>query len=292
MANENIFDTLLAEDSDDRNNEASENTEAVEPEKRQRRIPRGAAPPGLSLGEAVEIATRLCEEAGGEAIYSQLSSITNNSPGSSTFIKKLTALKNYGLVQEEGKANNKMIRLTDDIGFIITAPKSEAERAEALRQAFLRIDLFSKLYEKFKGRLLPQDIFLVNTIADYVPREVAQTWLERFKQSAYAANLLEERSDGKTLVLEAIPTSQPKRQPEPEIKAEQAEERQPQQPQAQPLAQSISDDAIRMPIALGPGRLAHIELPRDWKPTELKKLLAILKLSLGDDSEIPDEKAG
>jgi hypothetical protein len=45
-------------------------------------------------------------------------------------------------------------------------------------------------------------------------------------------------------------------------------------------------ESIQMPIPLAPGRLAYIQLPKDWKPKEVKKLISILNLSLGvDDSE-------
>jgi hypothetical protein len=44
-------------------------------------------------------------------------------------------------------------------------------------------------------------------------------------------------------------------------------------------------DVIRTPIALAPGRLAYIELPKDWTQRELKKLLKLLELSLGDAEE-------
>jgi len=46
---------------------------------------------------------------------------------------------------------------------------------------------------------------------------------------------------------------------------------------------SQKDRCIRMPIALGPSRLAYIELPSDWdSPKELNKLLSLLKISLSD----------
>jgi hypothetical protein len=37
---------------------------------------------------------------------------------------------------------------------------------------------------------------------------------------------------------------------------------------------------IRMPIALGPDRLAHVELPKDWNEKDAIKLLAMLRLTL------------
>jgi hypothetical protein len=39
----------------------------------------------------------------------------------------------------------------------------------------------------------------------------------------------------------------------------------------------------RVPIALGPERRAYIELPEDWNSKDLKKLLKMLELSLGED---------
>jgi hypothetical protein len=48
-------------------------------------------------------------------------------------------------------------------------------------------------------------------------------------------------------------------------------------------------DATRTPIPLGLGRTAYLELPKDWKPSDLKKLIGILKLSLEEDSSESDK---
>jgi hypothetical protein len=45
----------------------------------------------------------------------------------------------------------------------------------------------------------------------------------------------------------------------------------------------LDPDSIRMPIALGPERIAYIELPKNLEPKEITRLLAILKLSLGEE---------
>jgi hypothetical protein len=41
----------------------------------------------------------------------------------------------------------------------------------------------------------------------------------------------------------------------------------------------------RVPLPLGPNRLAYIELPSDWDKKELRKLIKLLEISLGDDEE-------
>ncbi len=39
----------------------------------------------------------------------------------------------------------------------------------------------------------------------------------------------------------------------------------------------------RIPLPLGPTRLAYIQLPNDWHPKELTKLIKILQIALGED---------
>jgi hypothetical protein len=41
----------------------------------------------------------------------------------------------------------------------------------------------------------------------------------------------------------------------------------------------------RIPLPLGPTRLAWIQLPDDWQPKELSKLIKILQIALGDSEE-------
>jgi hypothetical protein len=41
-----------------------------------------------------------------------------------------------------------------------------------------------------------------------------------------------------------------------------------------------------LPLPLGPNRLAFIELPADWNKKELRKLIKLLEISLGDDDEV------
>jgi len=171
-----------------------------EENKKRKRLPKGSVPPSLNLEEASDITNRIYELAGSEASYDVVARITGNSTRSSTFLNKIITLKNYGLILDV----NRTITLTES-GRKIAGPRTPTERALALKQAFLNIGLYSTVYEKFKGRLLPPDEFLINTFADYVPtRELASAWMDNFKKSAKKAGLLELRQDGKTVVLETI----------------------------------------------------------------------------------------
>jgi hypothetical protein len=161
------------------------------------RRPRGSFPPGLSLLAATNIITHLYEDVGGEASYDTFAKVIDNSPSSSTFIRKLGSLKNYGLVTDESR----QIKVSD-LGYSIVAPQAPQERTDALKRAFLSVEVFASLYDRYKGKLLPQDEFLTNVMGSLVPKEFANTWIDRFKQSAKAAGLITDRGDGKLQVRE------------------------------------------------------------------------------------------
>src|SRR5689334_9113992 len=167
-----------------------------EREKRARR-PRGSFPPTLALSDAVNVVTRLYEDVGGDASYDTFAGIINNSPSSSTFTRKLGSLKNYGLVADE----RRHVRVSE-LGIAIVAPTSPHERTQALKQAFLNVEVFGALYDRYKGKLLPQDEFLTNVVSGIVPKEFSHTWIDRFKQSAKSAGLIRDRGDGKLQVRE------------------------------------------------------------------------------------------
>ncbi|OLE51128.1 MAG: hypothetical protein AUG51_24110 [Acidobacteria bacterium 13_1_20CM_3_53_8] len=224
------------------------NESIPEPEKeeskatsKRKRVPKGAAPPALSLDEAAEIITRFYEEAGGEASYDPLSSIMGNSSASSVFTKKMAALRNYGLIMDE----NRFVTLTP-LGFHVAAPHDPADRVEALKEAFVENEIFARAYERYKGRILPQDEYLVNAFAVWVPKELASEWMEKFKSSAGIAGLLEERN-GKLQVRESPKKPEPEtEEPAPTKPQEELPQLLPQintQPQAiqsQPVLRSES----------------------------------------------------
>ncbi len=58
-------------------------------------------------------------------------------------------------------------------------------------------------------------------------------------------------------------------------------------PEEEKLRRSVEEaEALRMiPIPLGASRRAYLQLPEDWGTNELPKLLKLLQIALGDDSE-------
>jgi hypothetical protein len=50
-------------------------------------------------------------------------------------------------------------------------------------------------------------------------------------------------------------------------------------------SQELPGETKSVPIALGPERRAYIQLPDDWQPKDLKKLLKMIELALGEETE-------
>lgn len=156
---------------------------------------KGSIPPRLDLGASVELITAFYERAGGNGTPDELSEIMQNSRKSSAYQLKMTALRSFDLIVTE----NERVSLSS-LAETIVAPQDADHRAIALKEAFLRIDLFASVYEKFVGKLLPQDEFLKNSFLDS-GRDLADLWMRKFKASAHAAGLLMDRGDGKFQVL-------------------------------------------------------------------------------------------
>jgi len=165
------------------------------------RFKKGSLPPFIGLAEAVSLVARIYEQAGGRANYDLLSRIFDNSQSSSSFIKKLAALKAYGLVTEPTKGD---VELSDS-GMAIAAPTSDDAFALAKRDALLRIEVYNKLHARHKGKLLPADEFLRNIIEQDcgIPRELSSQWARDFKDGARIAGLLHDRGDGRLQLMES-----------------------------------------------------------------------------------------
>jgi hypothetical protein len=164
------------------------------------RYKRGTRPPYISMSEGFKLVEQIYEQGGGRASRDLFSRITGNSSSSSSFVKKANALKTYGLVAEE----NGDLALTPD-AYAIVAPRSPDSSAEAKKNALLKVEVFSKIYERHKGKLLPADEFLKNIIEHEleIPRELSKDWISSLKDSLKAAGLLYDRGDGKWQVMEA-----------------------------------------------------------------------------------------
>ena len=238
------------------------------------RMPRGTVPPALKLSEAISLAKKINDNAGGSANYDLFSQLTGNTKTSSSFARKVAALRQFGIIEDR----DNFVTLSE-IGNRISTPRDENDDALAAKEALIRIDLLNKIYERHRGRLLPEDQFLANILIQElkVPREMSRVWVEFFKDAATAAKLLFNRTDGKTQVLDEpngmnLSTSSIQASP---VHTVVQEER---------LKTQNYDFADALPIPLGPGKLVLIKLPENWNAgKDLKRLVKMLELSLSEE---------
>jgi hypothetical protein len=163
------------------------------------RMPRGTLPPALKLSEAITLARKVNDNAGGSATYDLFSQITGNTKTSSSFSRKVGALRQFGIIEDR----DNVVTLSE-IGNRIATPRSEVDDALAAKESLLRIDVLNKIYERHRGRLLPEDQFLGNILIQEmkIPRDVSVQWVEFFKDAAQSAKLLFARPDGKIQILD------------------------------------------------------------------------------------------
>lgn len=161
------------------------------------RVMPGGRPPRYYLEQSVELAMQVYEDAGGNASLDELAALTKNTQKSSSFVAKLNTLKSYGLVV----ADEQRVRLSE-IGEQIATPEDPADKNAGLKSAFLNIESFKVVYDKFIGKLLPQGEFLKNAFSNQenIPKQLADEWADHFVNSGKYAGLLMDRGDGKLQV--------------------------------------------------------------------------------------------
>ena len=259
------------------------------------RLKRGSNPPYISLADAFAIVRSIYEQGGGQASRELMSRITGNSHSSSSFIKKIGALKAYGLVLEQ----NDSIYLTE-LGSAIAAPTSQGSDALAKKAALQNIPVFAKIYERHKGKLLPADEFLKNIIEQDagIPRELSPDWVGAFKSAARVAGLLYDRPDSKTQIVDT-PVAPSREQTEyaldPSIQTssvsavEQAIGR--NGSHATPSVMTPTAGGNKTRFELSDGRVAEFSIPFGISSKDAKRLKSYLEgLKLIIDAAISDSE--
>ena len=134
----------------------------------------GVAFPYYTLGQSVEVVEKIYHQAGGACDLSQLAALLDYSGiRNGGFRSRVAATKMFGLVEQEGDR----LRVTER-GRRIVAPVTTSDKAPALVEAFLAVELFRKVYEEYKGTTLPPEVGLRNLLKDtfqVVPDRVAPT---------------------------------------------------------------------------------------------------------------------
>lgn len=165
------------------------------------RSPWGSRPPYISFSEAIELTRQIYEQGGGRASRDLISKISGNSASSSSFARKISALKAFELIATPTKDE---VVLTE-LGYRIVAPTDPASAEDGKKEAFLKPEVFSRIFDRHRGKLLPADEYLRNILEQElkVPRNLSSRWVTAFREGLQTANLLHARGDGKFQILES-----------------------------------------------------------------------------------------
>ena len=145
------------------------------------------------------------------------------SPESSVFRTLIVSSSRFGLTKGSYKAEK--ISLTP-LGKSIASPKSEHEKAECLRQALLKIDLYKKFFSRFDGHRLPKREYLKNTLnRDFgIPVPDCDECYDMIIKNAKELGIIESIKDREYIKMSKLVPTAPPAKPEEEAE-EEIEER-------------------------------------------------------------------
>jgi hypothetical protein len=130
------------------------------------KVPRGPGPksatqyPYFDLDDSIAVAKALHERGGGTCTRDLAAvALGYSTTKSGTFLSRIYAAKQFGLIEIEGDTLSVTDRATS-----ILHPVMESDAITAKRDAFLAVPLFQKVYEKFKGATLPPELGLQNLL--------------------------------------------------------------------------------------------------------------------------------
>lgn len=157
----------------------------------------------LTLKEASQVAKQLYEDYGGKASLESLSTITGNTPTSSTFRYKVLALKSFGIIDERDDT----VFLTN-IGKGLVAPVDPDEAPQAVARAFLEVPEYGEFHGRYAGKLLPDRDKLPNILHREldIDKDYADEWAAALQEDLETANLVTRRGS-QMMVLTAPETT-------------------------------------------------------------------------------------
>ena len=149
-----------------------------------------------TLEDALPIAETIQNVNGGLPVATDLlAKSLGTTVKSSAFIQKLKSSAGYGLTV--GSHTSESIEVTP-LGESLTAPRDEAERATALRDAALAPEVFGSFFEMYAGKRFPEEEFASNALVRdlSVHPDLAQECLRILRSNSLYVGLATERDDG------------------------------------------------------------------------------------------------
>lgn len=222
--------------------------------------------PGIALETALEKARILREREGKR--YAPSETVLHHwgyVPKSSGGLVALSALKKFGLIDDQGKGSNRRIKLSDLALRILLDDREEStERNEAIKQAALNPVIHQKLWNQYGAELPSDDNLLVTLRRD-----------EGFTDNAAKDLIKEYRS---TIELAKLKGSDIMSGHEEDKFVKKEDRNIMSNDSLNGLQSSLKKPIIEMPIPVSPTELVVMKIPYPLSEEGWKQLLTILPM--------------
>jgi hypothetical protein len=152
----------------------------------------GVRPPLISFEGSINAIKDVANIGGESSSRDAFVTIFDNSTASTNFLYKLSALKKFGLITFDKSSYE-----FTDLARRIVKPDSLADEQRAIYEAFCQHETLVKIWENYKGKLLPQRDYVANWIENNlkIPAEFKSTWADYFIEAAKFAQIIIERGE-------------------------------------------------------------------------------------------------
>lgn len=163
----------------------------------------GTASPYFDLDTSIKVAEAIHGMGGGSCSSDQLAHwLKYKTTRSGTYLTRIAAARHFGLIESTGDRHSVTER-----GMRIVAPVMEADATQAKIDAFMDVELFSKVYQRFRGSTLPAEGGLKNLFAtpDYaiLPDRIDAA-IRVLTNSAEQAGFLVTSGDTRRLIMPSV----------------------------------------------------------------------------------------
>jgi hypothetical protein len=158
--------------------------------------------PVYDLGACVAVAKAIHEKGGGSATDDHLAAFLGyKSANNGAFVNRVAASKLFGLI-EGGPTHRTITQLAQKI----LMPIRDTDPRQGLVEAFMRVPLYSKVYDEYKGKELPPQFGLKNALRTQfgvTPKRIDRA-LAALIDSAETAGFFDVRGSRTQLIMPAI----------------------------------------------------------------------------------------
>lgn len=140
---------------------SNDNGSEVTNGKSSKRVRSGTSSPYFDLDTSIKVAETIHGMGGGSCSSDQLAHwLSYKTTRSGTYLTRIAAARQFGLIESNSDRHTVTER-----GMRIVAPVMDNDATQAKIDAFMDVELFSKVFQRFRGSTLPTDSGLKNLFA-------------------------------------------------------------------------------------------------------------------------------